>query len=133
MPTATSPTLALATKRPHHREPFRRSYAPDRRTAHSPPSKPNPRTKMFPTRNSLPTRNPTRRSPLPSFHLTPRVRAARAYARKLVQAADRINYSQILSRPMQLGGLGDIPRHADCSSSVTIIYHAAGIRDPNGR
>jgi hypothetical protein len=70
---------------------------------------------------------------LSSFQLTPRVIAARAYARKLVQAADRINYSQILSRPMQLGGLGDIPRHADCSSSVTIIYHAAGLRDPNGR
>src|SRR3990167_10142027 len=97
------------------------------------PRKPSPRTKTSPTRNSPPTRNRTRRNPLPFFHLTPRVIAARAYARKLVQAADRINSSQILSRPMQLGGLGDIPRHADCSSSVTIIYHAAGIRDPNGR
>lgn len=66
-----------------------------------------------------------------SYSLPPRVRAARAYARKLVEAADRINYSQILSRPMDLSG--GIPRHLDCSSSVTVIYHAAGLRDPNKR
>jgi len=70
---------------------------------------------------------------MPSYHLTPRVRAARAYARLLVASADKIGYSQTRSRPMQLGGLHDIPRWADCSSSVTMIYHAAGIRDPNGR
>ena len=70
---------------------------------------------------------------MPSYHLTPRIRTARAYARKLVRAADHINYSQILSRPMDLCGPQLVPRHADCSSSVTIIYHAAGIRDPNGR
>src|SRR3990172_13190172 len=73
----------------------------------------------------------TRRSPMPPYRLTPRVRAARAYARKLVENADSIGYSQTRSRPMQLGGLYDTPRWADCSSSVTIIYHAAGIPDPN--
>jgi len=70
---------------------------------------------------------------MPSYHLTPRVIAARAYARKLVENAARIDYSQTRSRPMQLGSLQEIPRWADCSSSVTIIYHAAGIPDPNRR
>jgi len=65
--------------------------------------------------------------------LPPKVRAARAYARKLVNAANDIGYSQTSSRPMQLLGPGDCPRHADCSSSVTTIYHAAGFEDPNGR
>jgi len=65
--------------------------------------------------------------------LPPRVRVARAYARKLVNAADRIGYSQTSSRPMQLVGPDDLPRHADCSSSVTTIFNAAGFEDPNGR
>lgn len=69
---------------------------------------------------------------MPSF-LPPKVRAARAYARKLVEAADRITYSMTASRPMQLVGPLGIPHYADCSSSVTMIYFAAGFHDPNGR
>src|SRR3990172_5132530 len=90
-------------------------------------------TRTSPRTSSQPTRSRTRRRRMPSYLLTPRIRAARAYARLLVASADKIGYSQTRSRPMQLGGLHDIPRWADCSSSVTIIYHAAGLRDPNGR
>lgn len=68
-----------------------------------------------------------------SYRLTPKVRMARAYARKMVNAAARIDYSQTLSRPMRLVGPQRVPRFADCSSSVTIVYEAAGFRDPNRR
>jgi len=75
------------------------------------------------------------KSPMPSSRpmLPPRVRVARAYARKLVEASARIGYSQTAARPMQLVGPEDTPSHADCSSSVTTIYQAAGFEDPNGR
>jgi len=63
--------------------------------------------------------------------LPPRVRAARAYARKLRNAAASISYSQ--SRPIQLVGPDHLPTHGDCSGSVTMIYEAAGFADPNGR
>lgn len=71
---------------------------------------------------------------MPSSHpkpLPPRVRAARKYARKLVNASASISYSQ--SRPMQLVGPQHLPTHADCSGSVTMIYEAAGFHDPNDR
>ena len=64
--------------------------------------------------------------------LPPRVRAARAYARKLVHAADAIDYSQTRSRPMAYVGPERVPDYLDCSSSVTVIYEAAGFPDPNG-
>ena len=65
--------------------------------------------------------------------LPPRVRAARKYARKLVSAAEIINYSQTKSRPMDFCGPEHVPRYLDCSSSVTVIYETAGFADPNGR
>lgn len=68
-----------------------------------------------------------------SYLLTPKVRMARAYARKMVNAADKIDYSQTASRPMRYVGPQRVPAFADCSSSVTIIYEAAGFRDPNRR
>ena len=68
-----------------------------------------------------------------SRQLPPRVRAARAYARKLVNAADTIDYSQTRSRPMALVGPKRVPDYLDCSSAVTLIYEAAGFPDPNGR
>lgn len=69
--------------------------------------------------------------PLSSPILPPRVRAARRYARELVEAAADIVYSQ--ARPMQLVGPKLMPSRGDCSASVTMIYEAAGFPDPNGR
>jgi hypothetical protein len=65
--------------------------------------------------------------------LPPRVRTARAYARKLVKAAAAIDYSQTRSRPMEFCGPVFVPSYLDCSSSVTVIYETAGFKDPNGR
>lgn len=65
--------------------------------------------------------------------LPPKVRRARAYARKLVRAADAITYSQTRSRPMDYCGPVFVPDFLDCSSAVTVIYEAAGYPDPNGR
>jgi hypothetical protein len=62
-----------------------------------------------------------------------RVRVARAYARKLVNASAQIDYSQTRSRPMTYPGPQGIPRFLDCSSAVTTIYEAGGFPDPNGR
>ena len=69
--------------------------------------------------------------PPPSPSLPPRVRAARKYARELVEASDDIVYSQ--ARPMQLLGPELMPSRGDCSASVTMIYEAAGFPDPNAR
>ena len=68
-----------------------------------------------------------------SLPLPPKVRAARAYARRLVRAADAIDYSQTKSRPMTLPGPHSLPSYLDCSSAVTTIFEAAGFGDPNGR